>query len=135
MKAFVALLLLLSACASKNVWHMQKVLSKLPDQHSMLISYHPKNEITGIGVELLTGSFGKRAILYVCARQIPSLPHAPHQANVIFLIDEEQHCYKAQKMEGGQKVLLPEEATKMLFEAVECNKGVTIVLDGYLSKI
>jgi hypothetical protein len=127
--------LLFAACSSHKEWTYREVVSSNPEFNSCLLRYQTKNEIIGIGVELLKGSFGTLGYLNVCSRQIPHLPETPNQSIVVFVIGDEKFPYKAERMEGGQKLLLPEDAKEKLIASLQDNKTVTIYLDGFMSTL
>jgi len=136
MKRFLLPLLLLStACSSQKDWNYQEVVSKSSQFDSALLQYHSANELTGVGVELIKGSFGTLGYLNVVARQIPPLPDNPETAIVVFEIDDEKIPYKAERMKGGQRLLLPDEATEKLIATLKSNQTITIYLNGYMTKL
>lgn len=127
--------LLLTACSQKGGWSYQEVISNSGQFDSVHLHFPPENELTGIGVEFLKGSFGTIGYAYVVNRTIPSLPKEEDYAIFVIQIDEETFPYKAQKMEGGQRLSLPKEAVEKLLASLTDEQPVTIYLNGYMSKL
>jgi hypothetical protein len=138
MKPLFILLLILTlfcSCNSIKPWAFKEVVSNNPQFNSTLLTYQSDDELMGVGVEILKGIFGTFGYLNVHSRQIPSLPDAPSKSIVVLLIDEKKFPYNADRMEGGQKLLLPQEATAQLTSSLLNNQSVTIYLDGFKSTL
>lgn len=129
----LSLILLLTACTTPKKWTYSEVVSKTPQFSSTLLQYEPDDEQIGVGVELLKGSFGIVGYLNVQTCKIPSLPDEPNASLVVFAIEDEKIPYKAERMEGGQKLRLPDAAIEKLICALQNSQSVTIYLDGYMS--
>lgn len=130
-----AIVLFLTACSSQKDWTYSRVVSASPEFNSSMLRRHSQSELVGVGVELLKGSFGTLGYLNVSARKIPVLPGTTDTSIVVFVIEDEKFPYKANRMAGGQKLLLPEEATEQLVAALQNNSIVDIYLDGYMTKL
>ncbi|MCC5832477.1 MAG: hypothetical protein JJU12_05470 [Chlamydiales bacterium] len=132
---YLIIILVLTACNSHKEWTYSEVVSAAPELNSKQLRYRIKDEITGIEVELLEGAFGRFAYLNVCARQIPSLPGDACRSIVVFVIDDEKLSFQAERMLGGQKLLLPDEAIKKLIDSLDNNRSVSIYLDGFQTEL
>ncbi len=131
----LGLIMLLPACSSHKEWNASQVVSRSKPFNSAQLQYTSDNELQGVGVELLKGAFGTLGYLNVSARQIPTLPEAPEMSIVVLVIEGEKFPYHANRMEGGQKLLLPSEATEKLISTLESNQAVSIHLDGFMTKL
>lgn len=129
------LLLFISACSPQKNWIYREVSSKLPEFESSYLQLPPQNELTGIGVEILSCVTGTTAYLNVISRQIPPFQGNPAEAIVVFQIGDEKIPYKAHRMEGGQRLLLPHEATEKLIKVLSQDKTLKIYLDGYQTDV
>ena len=134
MQRVLLFLLLLAACTQEKSWTYQEVKASAPQFHSQSLSFS-SNAINGIGVEILQGSFGIVGYLNVTSCTIPSIPDAPDQAIISLQAGEEQLVYRGKKMEGSQRVRLPEEALSYLISSLQNNHSVTIYLDGYSTEV
>lgn len=133
---FVSILLAGSVgCARQNNWSYREVISHSPQFDSFQLQHLPEKDLSGIGVELLKGSFGTYCYLTVNCCQIPPFRQDPTSALLVLQINEQTYPYKTERMEGGQKVKLPDEATQKLLEALGEGNAVTVYLEGFMEEI
>ncbi len=131
----VCILLLCAACSTPNQWTYRHVPSSTKTLQSRQLQYLPSSPLVGVGIELLNGNFGTIGYLNVTCCSIPPLKGNPQKAVIILQIEENSFAYQAERMEGGQRLRLPDEATEKLIATLEKEIPVTVVLDGYLSQV
>lgn len=119
--------LFLPSC-QKERWICREVVSDCPEFNSAQLLSPSDKAFSGIGVELLRGSFGTAGFLNVYARQITS-------NDVVFTAHACQYCYTGRVMSGGQRLLLPDAATDMLISTLTSGESVTIFLEGFSTEV
>lgn len=126
-KSVLALLLLfLSACSSKAGWVYQEVKTKPIASNSANLRMPVTNPFNGLELQFLKGNFGTRAYLGIHAREIPPQDNDP----IVIVVDERPYSFATTRMEGGQRLLLSEEATQLLISALSNTHKVTIGAPG-----
>ncbi len=131
-KSVLALLFLfLSACSSKTGWDYRAVQTKPIASNSANLRIPVTNPFNGLELQFLKGSFGTRAYLSVHAREIPSQANDP----IVIVVDDQSYSFATTRMEGGQRLLLPEEATQLLISALSNTQKVTIAAPGGFSSV
>jgi len=119
--------LLVVSCQPKG-WVVCNTLSDYPQFNSAQMLHTPDNSFNGIEIQLLRGSFGIVGYLNVCSMCIPS-------NTVIFYIAGTQYQFTGVVLEGGQRLLLPSEATEKLIQALLSRCTVDIYLEGFQTKV
>jgi hypothetical protein len=129
MKSLIACLLLLSACADPCYWRHQEI--KTGPCRSEVLHYLPINNTNGIDLEFQKGTYGTLGYVGVYCKEIPPSKENALTSEVIIAIDGAGMRYYALRMEGGQRLLLPDVATTALLDAFCAGKNVIIGLEGY----
>jgi hypothetical protein len=124
---FLALILLfciffLAGCQQKG-WIYRKVVSDSPQFNSAQWKHVTEHAFNGIEVQFLKGDFGTLGFLNVYSRRIPS-------GALIIQIESASYPFTGIVMEGGQRLLLPDEATETILQALRSGQKVWIYLDG-----
>lgn len=127
-----ACLLLLCACSSHSHWTADQVRSDKKEFSSTKLSYLSSH---GIDVELL--KIAERLNVYLNVHSLPVPPHQgnPKSALLKLEIDGEVLRCETYRLEGGQRLLLPEDITRVLLEALNNHKDATLILQGYRTTI
>ena len=93
------------------------------------------NTLGGLELELDFGISGLRMYVNVFSLEVPSHAETPHIAQVVIHINEERFVFFAHILQGGQRLLLPEEASNTIIEALSAGFPVTISTGRYRSVI
>lgn len=128
----MATAILINGCSHPRRWEFREVLSK--QYNSRQLSYHPESSLNGIGLELLEGPFGTVGYVEVTVRTIPPIAANTNQALLILKIENEPFTYESTLMEGGQRLLLPQDAIEKIIECLRLDQPFTLYLNGYISK-
>lgn len=83
----------------------------------------------------MTGSFGTLGYLNIHGKPIPPTLDSNNEVIAILEIEDERRAYRAIRMEGGQRFLLPDEAKDELIEALLAMKKTKVYLDGYATEV
>ncbi len=133
---FVALssIAFLSSCGTCG-WEYREVVTDCPQYNSALLTHPVQEDFSGIEVQFLKGEFGVVTYLNVMCRTIPPFNDHSSEAIVILEIDGEKTPIVAMRMEGGQRVRLPDEIGWKMLDALDAEQTLSIYLDGYGTEI
>lgn len=130
---FFLILATFVSCTHSTSWTLYELKGRTST--SVTLQYLPKDDLKGVQLQLIQGEFGIVAYVNVTSREILPLKENEKYSRVTLLIDQKPHPFSALRMEGNQRLLLPEEATKLLLEALHSEQTVAIALQGYFSEI
>lgn len=133
----LSLLLLMTAvsCRSQNPWSFDRVDSGNPDFNSAKISFYAKDSIHGIDLEFLKTKDHLYGYLNVHSFPIPALKSNPQLAIVQICANKKKYRFEAFRREGGQRLLLPEDAIALLLELLKNKQSIQINVSGYTAMI
>lgn len=120
----------LSSCGTCG-WEYREVVTDYIDYNSAQLTHLIQEEFSGIEVQFLKGEFGVITYLNVMCRTIPPFNDHPSEALVVLEIDGEKTPIVATRMEGGQRVRLPDEMGWKMLDALDADQTVKVYLDGF----
>jgi hypothetical protein len=118
------ILLLLSGCSENRSWIYQKVVSDFPQFKSSLQTSRIENEFTSFEVQFLKGRFGIVGFFNLYT-QMTCCSH------FTLVIQEKSFSFDGIVMAGGQRLLLPADATTTILEALNQCCLVAITWDRF----
>jgi hypothetical protein len=123
--------LLLLSCSKQSHWAFDQVHSDKKEFRSTKLTYCSRDPIYGIDLEFLNTEEHLRA--YFNIHSIPIPPHKgdPKTTLLTMEIKGETLQWTAYRLAGGQRFLLPEEATAALISALKNRNEVLVTLTGY----
>lgn len=133
--SFFLLLLFLVSCSKSCFWKYQEIDTHCPLYRTAILSHHSDNQFSGLNLEFLRGSYGTKGYITVVCGEIPPSPQDISLSQVYIAIDGQAQACLAFRMEGGQKVLLPDPITYLLIDALIGGRKVIVALDGYYAEI
>jgi hypothetical protein len=86
---------------------------------------------TGIEISLTRASYGIRGTASVRCGVIPAYQGNSGEAIATIFFEGKPTHFIAARMEGGQVLLLPEEITLRMLEALKSDQPFVLYLDGY----
>jgi len=128
-------LLLLSGCRSDTSWTVDHVASGRSRFNSTKLTYTAADPINGLDLEFLKTREHLYVYLNVHSVPIPPLKTDPHHSFVYITVDTERHRFEAVRREGGQRLLLPEDAINLIISSLNQQLPVEIAVSGYSSLI
>ena len=134
----ILLLFFITSCFSKShdpAWVLQKNVTEKHAYNSGKLSYPAQSQFNGIEIELMKSSRDLRLYLNVFTRSIPSASNDPSKALVSLNIAGKQTDFFADRFEGGQRLLLPQNALDTILEALQQDSTIEITLTGYRATI
>lgn len=129
-------LVCLSSCSSPvRHWEIEQTLTCNPCYNSGKVYFPPCDEIFGLELELARGPTDYRMYLNIFSRQFPSEDEEGNKTKVSVTIAEQPTDFLANRFQGGQRLLLPDEAVDQIINALIDNQTVTIAVGRYSSEI
>jgi hypothetical protein len=132
---FALLTAMLTSCRSGSRWSLDRVESGSSAFNSTKLIFPAGDPIHGIDVEFLNTSKNLYVYLNVHSTPIPALKDDPKHAFVILTIGSEKHRFEAVRREGGQRLLLPEEAVNLLIGSLQKDLPIEIKISGYSAQL
>ncbi len=127
----VLLSLHLTSCRSNSHWALNRVESGNPQFDSTKLTFYSTDPINGIDLELLNTHQQLYVYLNVHSVPIPPLKTDPKHALVHITIGKEKHRVEALRREGGQRLLLPEDAVQLILDALKKEQSLDLAISGY----
>ena len=128
-------LFLLSGCRSDTSWTVDRVASGHSKFNSTKLTYTAADPINGLDLEFLKTQEHLYVYLNVHSVPIPPLKTDPHHSFVYITVDTEKRRFEALRREGGQRLLLPEDAINLITSSLDQQLPVEITVSGYSSLI
>jgi hypothetical protein len=131
-RALFALFLFLFSCSPKcPQWELLAIKAHCPPV-TYFKAYLPAAD-TFSGLEAQIVCSGADIRFYLCAKtlQIHSINENLDFSEVCISTQTEQQSFLAERFEGGQRLLLPEEAHQMIFATLLANDPVEITVGRY----
>lgn len=91
--------------------------------------FPPCNQFNGVELEIAHGNYGYRMYVNVFARPLACDPE------VVVTINDLPVTYKVERFDGGQRVLLPDNAAERVMQAMKDGQAVDIAIGRYRSII
>ncbi len=135
MNCLILLLFLLSSCYKPSPWAFRQIRSEETSFNSTKLTYASCDSVNEIDLEFLHHQDLVRAYLNVHSRPVPPSNEDPKGALVIIKAGTEEWRFMAYRLEGGQRLLLPQEATDLLVDLLKNLKKVTLSMSGYRTTI
>lgn len=133
-RVFLALcfLLFFSGCAKKGPqWELERIQGDCPPQVYSKVFLIPSSTFNGIQVELVGVGSDQHLYLSVLCLQISPSSSSDSIVNVTITIEDQVYTVSAELLEGGQRVLLPEEAKDLIVCSLLNDQEVTIAMGRY----
>ncbi len=124
----LAFILVAASCQPEsNSWEVKETKSRHRSHQAVRLAKKPDNPFRGMEIEFVKTSSGRRAYLNVYSLAFPSTGADGKQTEVLIRSGEIEHRFLASRLEGGQRVLLPEDATNLLIEQLTNQQTVVII--------
>lgn len=138
-RAFSALFLFLLAtsCSSSSCpkWQIEETITCSPCYNSGKIFFPPPDEFSGLELELARGPDDVRMYINVFSIEISGEADDSNAAQVLVDFGGEAETFTANILQGGQRLLLPPEATERILSSLLDGDYITISVDRYKAEI
>jgi hypothetical protein len=125
----------LSACQNRDRWAYNQIESGDKKFNSTKLSHFTSDLVNGLDLEFMRIAGEVRTYLNVHSLPIPSSKEDPKTTSGFLTIGSEKYPFQACRHEGGQRLLLPQDISNILIEALSNNQTVHIKVFGYASSI
>ncbi len=131
-----ALFIALISCSRPcQKWSIDKTVTRCPSFNSGKISLKPACLFGEIELEIAQGPCEQRMYLNVFALEFPSLPEDPAKAKVIISFEDRESITYGFKLQGGQRLLLPDETAQEITAALLEGQSFCLKVGKYESTI
>jgi hypothetical protein len=133
----IALFLFFSTCSStcKQQWMIEKVITDSPCFNSGKLTLSPTDTFCGLELELTRGESGVRMYINVFSLEIKPEHSMQSTALVEVTYQNQKQTFHAFLYQGGQRLLLPNQARDLIIESLSQNEPVCIAVGRYRSEI
>lgn len=131
--AFIAVLCL--GCSRSDSWKVSHIQSGSTEFSSSRLSYHTKDLVNGIDAEFLSVEDSCHLYLHVHSHPIRPYKGDAKKALVQIKTPGETKNFIAHRHEGGQRLLLSEEAKDYIVKALHEGENVVVSTSGYSSTL
>ena len=137
----VALFSLFCLCACSQTprqWTLTSNKGTHPHFRSSRLYLAPEDKFSGIELDILNTSQGRVAYLNAYGVELQDEGKSPEGysiVNVTINIDQQSHIFTGFLLQGGHRILVPENATDLIIEALHANKSVEISVAHYSTTI
>lgn len=122
------ILLLMTSCSNKKaLWEISETKTRHTSHQAFRISQKPNNIFRGIEVEFVRTSSGLRTYLNVHTLAFTENRFNHKKTEIVFISGGDEKSFLADRLEGGQRLLLPMEAQEFLLEKLSKNQSVKVI--------
>lgn len=130
--ALFSIVFLISCSTNQRQWVFDSNKASHNDFKSNRMLLSPENNFSGLEVEIIQTSQSRLVYLNSFGAEI--LPEGTtsegyHFVNVTLTIDQQSNIYAAFLLNGGHRVLLPEDITLLIIDALHAHQTVEISID------
>jgi hypothetical protein len=127
--------LLFSCAGCGPSWGFQKGISHCFNDNSGRIFLPPTGPTSGLSMEIVRGSYGVRMYVNVLQLEAPLDPSSPEVTPVVLSIYGNVVVVMADRFQGGQRLLLPEDITDELIDVLLSNQSFLVYVGCYEAEI
>ncbi len=132
-------LMILNACSTPcRQWQLTSNTGSKRDFCSSLLYLSPEDKFSGLEVAIFNTSAGKTTYINVFGIELESEGQSPEgypTIAVTFCIDGHPQAFLGFLLQGNHRILLPENASNILVEALHQNQIVDISVTHYSTRI
>lgn len=127
-------LMFLSGCNQPcEFWEYNETITSCPQYNSAIITIPPQERPNSAYAEFVRSSFGIRMHLNLLCFVVPTIDEEGTKSTFTVFISDQTFSYVGDLLEGGQRLLVPPDATELITQALL--EGVPVVIKLGLFKI
>ena len=135
-KSFISALFLIifltSSCSPQcNQWKLAVIKADCPAASYVKVYLPACNTFNGLETVLMSSNGNVRLYLYAVTLLFPFYENDECFCEVTLCVDEENYTFIADRLQGGQCLLLPKDAMQLLMDALLENKSVEVTTGRY----
>jgi hypothetical protein len=127
----LACAVVLSGCGKQSHWACDQIHSDKEAFCSNKLTYRSGNPARGIDLEFLKTTEHLATYLNIHSLPIAARKKDPNTTPLTIEIEGETFHYLVRRLTGGQRFLLPSEASQQIIDALQDHKEVQITLASY----
>ncbi len=128
-------LCLLTACGKQGQWSQENIHSHCDAFTFCKVRARSTDPVRGLDIEFVRFAEGTKAYLIIHSTPIPCTCCPSDKAPLHIQVERDDFVFHAERLEGGQRFLLTEEASALLIHTFLAGKDALITLPGYRSFI
>lgn len=117
------------SCQNHDLWSFQKIEAENHNHNACKISSRSSK---GLELEIMRGSYGQRCYLNVLKQKVLPAQGYTNRTNLIVTIENKPSIFIVDIMEGGQKLLLSNDASQTIIDALRTKKTLQIAIPNTL---
>jgi len=121
-------LLVTSCFHNDNEWSFQQLATNHPKYNCGRVFYKSSDAFLGLEIELVRSSKGLNGYVNTFSSTIPEAPDRPNYTKITLIVDKDCKNFYVHRLEGGQRLLLTDEATQALLKALQDGQKLTITI-------
>lgn len=133
--ALLLCLFFLSSCLKKGKWEEASLPNSSSFHDLAKLSYPPLNPLYGIELELIRSGEALFGYLNVHHFEISPYEQNQRKAKVEFITEQKKRSFVLDRLEGGQRLRLSEEALQTLVALLQSEAKITIKFPPFLETI
>ncbi len=134
-RTFIVLFFYLSSCTSSPQWYLAKTITCDPCFNSGRMYFASESCNRGLELEIDQGLSGLRMYINVSSFEVPPISDTCAKAKVAISICGEETLALADIFQGGQRLLLPDDARDLIIESLQEGNTVTLKTGRYCAEI
>lgn len=135
--ALVALFLSLFLSCTKpcQQWEFEKINACFPCGEIGRIYYLESDSFCLLEPELVADRCGQRLYLNVYTLEFPFEEDDPGKAEIVMTIDDQSYRFMTDRFSGGQRLLIPPDATELMIQSLLACQNVRIEIGRYSANL
>ena len=121
----------LTSCQSTSPWAVSHLQAGHPMYNSSRLSYHLRDMVNEIGVEMICAEGHIHTYLEVHTQQVPPYQGNFQEALITMKTPHSTEQALGYRHQGGQRISLPLDLQELLITSLQNNQIVTIAVEGY----
>jgi len=132
---FLITIIFTSCCPPCHQWKLASIKGDCPSSNYIKAYLPTRNTFNGIEPELVCTNGLLQLYLNAHSLQFPCNSDNHAQTNVEVIIGDQDYCFIAERLEGGQRLLLPNEALEIIVCSLLEKNNVEITIGRYESTL
>ena len=121
-----------SSCShSSKLWVLQKISSSNPSYDAARI-FFTTNSFLGLELEITRVDKDLCSYINVFSQEIPIMKGHSNKSLLTISSNNTQQTFVTNRLQGGQRILLPKEATNLIIDELNKNKTLRIIIPNSL---
>ena len=114
-----------------NHWKLAVIKADCPSAYYSKIYLPSCNTFNGLEAIILSCNGNKHLYLNAYTLLLPFNPNDEAHTDTLFSIEEKDYSFTAERLQGGQCLLLPDEAMELVIDSLLENKSIEITVGRY----